>query len=168
GAMSFDGTDDYVEVGDDASLDITDEITVSAWIKYSVDPDDFNGIILRKGVAMYYLYSRTVSDELQFNLNVNAAHADILFSDLQPSTWYHIVGTYDKKNIRIYLNSVLKEEVAYTTAISTDNVSLFIGINNDLTLPFDGLIDDVKIYNYARTGEEVRKDYNSGYGVYFR
>ncbi len=34
--------------------------------------------------------------------------------------------------------------------------------------PFNGLIDDVRIYNYARTQEQIRLDYNAGLSVHFK
>jgi hypothetical protein len=58
--------------------------------------------------------------------------------------------------------------VEQTPTISTVVDKAYIGSLN-IVEPhyFNGLIDDVRIYNYARTADEIKQDYNSGYSTYF-
>jgi len=165
-ALSFDGENDYVDCGNDESLNITDEITMEVWVKYGTNPDDFNGMILWKGDNRLNLYSRTVSDELIFTVGdgTNYVGATIPFSDpdFDWTKWNHLVGTYDGTNTKIYLNGVLKNTKTFSGNINTTGKALSIGNRAEpKDLPFNGTIDEVRIYNRALSAEEIRAHYQA-------
>ncbi|MCK4891121.1 MAG: LamG domain-containing protein, partial [Candidatus Pacebacteria bacterium] len=156
-AMSFDGSDDYVFVGNDASLNITDAITIEAWIKSNtiVGYDT----VVRKNNA----YTFRLSDgKVQLYLWGLTDTSGISETTLSIGNWYHVTGTYDGSYIKIYINGIqdISDGSSGNIAVTIDD--LLIGITPGLSFEFDGLIDDVKIYNYALTAEQIKTEYNGG------
>jgi formylglycine-generating enzyme required for sulfatase activity len=160
GALSFDG-DDYVQVADDDSLDISDEITISAWINPS------NTSSIRMIVSKYKDYAgmsyllELSNEKLHFMLrDVNSFFGIQTFSI---GIWYHVVATYDGSRVRGYINGELDNEQAAYGAIPITTQELNIGRQADNNLwPFEGLIDEVRIYNRALSTEVIEGLYNTG------
>ena len=80
--------------------------------------------------------------------------------------WYHVVGTYDGSNVKIYVNGTLENTVAYTsTPLSTASnfqIGRWYGNFNDYYT--NGVIDQVRIFNSAPTQTEVTALYNESAG----
>jgi len=83
------------------------------------------------------------------------------------SKWYHLVGVYDGSNVVVYIDGVGGTPTADTGNIDNSGQSLRISGYGNGGNPVNGLIDDVRIYNYARSAEQVKQDYNQGAGVKF-
>ena len=168
-ALNFDGMDDYIDCGDVPNLDISNAITIEAWIntsttKFSIiaskDDDGSN--------REYYLglLPAPETGRIRWALKTSS------FQDIDSATtvndgdWHHIVGTYDGSNIRLYIDSVEDDNspVAQTGVIPNTNVSFKIGYKGDLSLDhwFDGIIDEVAVCNRALTVKEIQKHYQNG------
>jgi len=98
---------------------------------------------------------------------------------LQTNTWYHVAGLYDGTYLKVYVNGVLdgttnvgSVTISYTSRANCGPIppTLYIGLlHNDyntawnytphLFAPFNGIIDEVKLYNRALTLGEIQKDY---------
>ena len=74
------------------------------------------------------------------------------------NTWTHLATTYDGANQRLYINGVLVATKAQTGAIAAANQPLRIGGNNVSGEFFQGLIDEVRIYNRALSAAEITAD----------
>lgn len=70
--------------------------------------------------------------------------------------WYHITTTSDDSNVKIYLNGNLVHSYTREYTGSTDRYPLQIGMADNA---FVGAIDELKIYNYARTAAQIKADY---------
>ncbi len=82
------------------------------------------------------------------------------------NTWYHFALTYDGSSAKFYLNGIHTN--SKTLTLNTSNSVFYIGAGAwTNTNYFNGLIDEVKIYNTALTAEEVKQDYNQGSVVQF-
>jgi hypothetical protein len=164
-ALEFDGTDDYVDCGNDSSLDITDAITIEAWVKpavvetgdvqRSIVTKRYNGqeswqFVIWQGKIYYSFWTGGVNTETQ-GVTV-----------LSSNTWYHLVIIYDGANVRLYLNAVQDKVLPHTGDIDVKTGDINIGVFNSDTDYFNGAIDEVKIYNRALSAEEVRYHYNRG------
>lgn len=81
---------------------------------------------------------------------------------IETGRWYHIIFTNDGTNKRVYIDGVMRS--SSTTSMQAGTLdNLFIGtFSTALTQMWDGKIDEVKIYNYALTDEQVKIDYNNG------
>jgi hypothetical protein len=77
-------------------------------------------------------------------------------------TWYHLVGTYDGTTVDIYLdgNNALSTSFTHPGNIDTNAEGIVIGMRNDDCF-FDGLIDEVRIWDRALTDTEITYIYNN-------
>jgi hypothetical protein len=177
-AFAFDGVDDFVRVNNALNLEPA-AISVEAWVKMA----DVNGegYILAKGASeslasSYYFY---VGDGLTFNIfsegffsqdsgaiirSFAGSPADGSIYDGQ---WHHIVGTYDGATVRLFVDgteigegTLASFDIGYDMPLSND---LFIGSYNG-DFGFDGLIDEVSIFNRALSAAEVLARFNGNTG----
>ena len=162
-ALSFDGVDDYVDCGNDESLNITDEITIEAWVKLNrVDVvqtvvSKWAGDIPNKA----YLISLEYDDAVFIVGNGTEIHNARYKNILEVGTWY-IVGTYDRQYIRIYVNGVEGTPYSFTSPITTSSSPVAIGVREPEMIQYiDGIIDEVRIYNRALSEEEISDLYNN-------
>ena len=157
-ALQFDGLDDYIDCGEDPSLEVTAEITLEAWI----NPATLVGahrIIDRLSGDPYRPYSLLQdSDELKFVLYTDARTTLAVGNVITDvNIWYYIVATYDGAYMRIYVNgSLVGIPVANTGAIDyTSAPHVNIARAQVHGNYFEGLIDEARIYNRALTPDEV-------------
>ncbi len=81
--------------------------------------------------------------------SVDTVKGDTAISD---SSWYHVAGTFDGSNVKVYVNGVLESTEARTDNIVSTTSDLNIGISRDqVSNEFKGKIDEVRILNYAKT-----------------
>lgn len=168
-ALEFDGTDDYVDAGSGASLDITGDITVVAWIKPSrVGP---NQNILSKGdylvgdACTYILEAFSDNKFLWGNIQA-AVPGQAIRSKTVPSfevgKWTHVAATFNPKSheAAIYVNG--KEdnrEAIPSTPPSKPKESLYIGklhYGNQNMNTFGGIIDEVAIFNAILIEDDIK------------
>ena len=170
-AMSFDGTDDYVDCGNNSSLSSiggTTNITVSAWVYHTA----YGGggqpysVITVKGNPWTWLMENPSNT---FTFRITAGGADVNIVDTSThllNTWYNVVGTYDGSNMRIYVNGVLKNTQAQTGTLATNAVTAKIGTFQGTNYNLTGRITNVSIYNRTLTAVEVQQNFNAYRGRY--
>jgi len=164
------GGNGFVDCGNPLAFSITGSITVSAWAKI----DRLNALdrryqsIVTKGHETWRLQRYGRYDPIQFKCNgVNSA------ADGAPGTgirgnvevddgrWHHIAGVYDGKMICLYVDGELdlsKPAWGYT---DSDDSPVYIGSNSQVVgREWTGLIDDVRIYSYPLSAEEVKMLYD--------
>jgi len=173
-AISFDGVDDYIDVGNDSSLKMTSEVTIEAWVK--TVSTSRGEIVVRwpnsspypgYGLSMYNNYGCNSPGQVGIWVGDNASkYVCSGTTTINDGVWHYVVGTYDGSIAKIYVDGVLINSGARTNGLSSD-VPLYVG-----QYPgggrFNGLIDDVRIYNYARTADEILADYNDGLAAHLR
>jgi hypothetical protein len=174
-SLSFDGTDDFVEIPGAAKLDITGSITIEAWINRAASGIQHSIIgkwlwLAEKPVNHRSYYIQVYSDDkLDFFLSPDGSHANSARlrsrTTIAPNQWHHIAGVYNGSSMKLYINGVLDNSMPYYKGIySRINTPVAIGIQNHngpLHTPFNGLLKDIKIYNYALSYGEIQTDYNS-------
>jgi cysteine-rich repeat protein len=188
GALEFDGVDDRVLINDDQSLDIERDITIGAWIYRKGTGSDVWGDMI---FAKHYTHNMR-SYDLHFNSSIspNNPRFQLFQTDntgfsLDANTtilnnkWYHIVGKYDYASgiASIYINGDLKNTANFgqidimQTSMPATIGSYLHSVDGSITRShFNGIIDDVRIYNTALTGAQIqgimsRKNYLCGNGV---
>lgn len=148
-ALSFDGTDDYVAL----PVGLSGSYTKEVWI----NPAAFTGfpnILSGTGTAVFLNAGRLA-----------AGHSTGGFSQivdpatLVAGTWYHVAVTYNAGtgDMQLYKNGVLIQTATsvptYTEPIL--EIGRYSGANN-----FNGMIDEVRLWNTVRTGAEISGNMN--------
>ena len=165
-ALSFDGDNDYVNAGNDPSLNITDAITIEAWVKTT----DTKAIqfIAGHGNTGYEGWFFAIDSGNFVRLQVaNGTVTKSASRTYSTGSWSNVVGIYDGSNIVVYVNGVAGTPTAHTGAIDYTGepytwIGQIEGSGDDPKRFFNGSIDSVRIYNRALSAEEVRYHYNRG------
>lgn len=163
GALSFDGSSNYVNIPGNITLE-PKSITVSAWIKMDTSAPTTRNIFLTKWNG----YSCEIEDTTRRPYFRLAGVGDVYSTDtLILGNWYYFVGTFDKGvGSKIYLNGVLKgtlsssSDISYSTN-SVLNIGRYAG-----GIYFNGLISDVRIYSRSLDIIEIQQSFNSSRGRY--
>jgi len=161
GALGFDGVDDLISVPDPGAnwiLDISNDITLEAWIKRDSEQPAQQVFVGKSGC--YYIGCRGGHI---FALVSNAF--DITGPTLlSVGVWYHLALTYDVGGSLacIYLNGEI--DTRHSTggqSVPIGNGYVYIGGLSGQQY-FDGVVDEVSIYNKALSAAEIRTIYNRG------
>ncbi len=159
-ALLFDEQGDYVDIGTGADFNIRNQITVSAWIMVDSFEREFQGIVT-KGNTSWRLQRGYGSSALEFactGLNVpGSMFSNILGKiEVDDGQWHHVAGTYDGQKICLYINGKVDVCSKASGRINVDNQPVYIGENaEEPDRSWHGLIDEVRIYNYGLTSEDV-------------
>jgi len=162
-ALEFDNTD-YVEIADDSSLDIVDEITLEAWVYPTAWDSAYENSILTKGGDSDWGVWNLHHTNSGFRLELAGQQIFESSPSAALDTWYHVVGVYDGVQMKLYVNGALSGSKAVTGPIAENDSPLRIGKQfwwGDYYSYWQGLIDEVKIYNRALDAPEVLDHYNT-------
>jgi hypothetical protein len=154
--LSFDGDGDYIDVGEDPSLTFTEAITVACWIKVHKFDRNWNAIITK---GDDWVLARTRDDDrvafLCLGL-VGGGWPEVYSDDVNDENWHHIAGVYDGSKLCIYRDGNSIDSKSVHGSINSKWSRVLIGENGQAKNRFwNGLIDEVRIYNCALTAEEI-------------
>lgn len=161
-ALEFNGEGDYLSVPDSGALDLTAGITLEAWVHPTAT--EAWATIIEKGHSneeMPYGYALFLQgEEGTPTLGLaesNAVDAHInAESSLLPDTWTHIAVSSDGEEARLYVDGELDGSGPALPVWATDG-DLRIGGSQSLA-GFEGLIDELRVYDRVLTDEEIRED----------
>lgn len=158
----FDGVNDYVEIPNNATLNPA-KISVELWAKSNTATWNNYGFLASKRDA-YILHPVQGSKDIRFYVFVDGAWQSVTFSNpnLDITQWHHYVGTFDGTTLNIYVDGI-KNSVQYAGSINTtDTGSLYLGWDDGQSgRYFNGLIDEVAIYNRALSATEIQEHYRN-------
>ena len=166
GAYEFSGSSQYIIVSNSASLSpVTNEISFAAWI-YHKDTGN-SGVFAKRlvGVAGNYWelwHNNTINTTTIGTMGIQTANST---NAVAINTWALLVTTYDGAHVRIYVNTILSD----TPRVQTGNIAVtdhpvVIGMSYSTTYCYNGIIDEVAVWNRALTTNEIDRLYNSGNG----
>jgi len=175
--LSFDGSDDYLSRYTDKDFNFSnDSFTISGWVRHPADSDGTQDTILaRYGDAGYKVYMDG-SGYLCFGIDEDSswspADEACGSTDLTDSRWHHFSAVKDgTTSITMYVNgeSVGSDVSLSATGSLNTTSTLYVGIDSDeQSYPFEGYIDEVIIYPYARSADQINSDFAGGQtGVVF-
>jgi hypothetical protein len=161
-ALSFDGINDRVDVPDAASLDLTNAMTLEAWVRPSSNSGWQTALLKERGTTghVYALYASNGATPIteSYLTSYNGATAP---SPLALNTWTHLASTYDGTTLRLYVNGTQVATKAFSGAMAATASPLRIGGNAVWGEYFSGLIDEVRVYNRALSATEIGADMNA-------
>ena len=157
-ALSFDG-DAYVEVPNSNSLNLLDELTIEAWVKPTNWGGAGYGRIVDKGNA-YVLHISQNGKPNSFSLTLHGivATATADSNSVILNEWNHLASVWDGSDIRFYSRGILVGTTPASGTIPTTSNPFLIGKSEAYKRQFNGLIDEVRIYNYAKTQSQIQED----------
>ncbi|MHC4456605.1 MAG: LamG-like jellyroll fold domain-containing protein, partial [Planctomycetota bacterium] len=168
GGLEFDGVDDYIDFGKHSSLDVSDQITISLWIYPRSTSNEVVLLNKGEGCGNYNLYIYHGELALLSSDSCNWANRGTN-SDIATNQWQHIVVTYDGSKIRYYIGGFLRDTKNSDGLGSTNNDNLKLGGQTVSGWPdtryFNGVMDDVRIYDRALSAEEIQQLYLEGTAV---
>jgi subtilisin-like proprotein convertase family protein len=161
-ALTFNGISDYIDCGNDSSLDLTDNFTIAAWIK----PRSFSylaGIVSKYHTPDARSYTLRLNKNSPYNKLMFGGHTNVTsVGTLSADQWYFVVGMRDSGVGKIYING--KFDASAPVSILSSSDSLYIGLDygdqGDARY-FDGAIDNVMIFNRTLSGTEINTLYNN-------
>jgi uncharacterized repeat protein (TIGR01451 family) len=164
-AFSFDGND-YVNVPHSSNLDIRTAVTLDTWIQTPITPNNIQ--VIAGKVGLYQLH--TLADgRIRFNPATVGAPAVVdSTSTIPANTFIHVAATYDSLTgqANIYINGVLENTAVGSGMINSANNPFQIGaffIPSSINCCFfNGLIDEVEVFNRALSHAEIQAIYNAG------
>ena len=156
GALELSGNGQYVVIAEQKAFDLNERMTVAAWI-YVTKFDKKWQTIVAKGDTSWRMARDKDRDCVQFAFN--AIPKEQLIKGTIPvndGKWHHVAGVYDGKKMYLYVDGKLDGSTATTTNIPTSTEPVCIGENSQAKGRFwNGLIEDVRIYDRALTTEEI-------------
>ncbi len=169
--LFFDGTDDVVTVTNqdiiDLNIGLTSAFTLSSWFKANSDGEGDLGQIFQKGTTTYIRTSGQSGSNINIDASLDLATTDATVSISAPvttNTWNHIAMVYTDDSddeIDIYINGrIVASSVNGSGAPATESNNLLIG--GTTTANYHGFLDNFKIYNTAKTADQIKADFNAG------
>ncbi len=163
--LLFDGVNDRVEVGDWAVAGTN--LTLCAWVRIADPYPDNDARIISKAVGsteqdhdwMLSLSGNAPTMRLRFRLKSSGSTSTLIAGSgtLTPGVWHHAAAVYDGSFMKLYLDGLEVGAVAKSGPITTSAASILIGANPPVVYaPFQGDLDDVRVYNVALTEEQIQ------------
>jgi len=164
-ALSFNGSSNNVSVNNSANLNFTTSMSVSAWIKWNITPSTgsaYATIINKNGDNQYRLQHNGTNSKFEFGIRTNTggSYATSITTPVV-GEWYHLVGTWDGVLVKIYVNGVLEQTVGRTGSIYSSTIPVKIGSSSFDARWFNGIIDEVNLWDRVLTQTEVTQVYSS-------
>jgi len=167
--VQFDDVNDYVKVSNRTGINFSNDFTIAMWINASDwksgEPLFSNGLVRIfhrgdfAGDVVYFLIKIT-SKESPGDSSWNGWAGVKTSQPLSENNWHSLIAVKSGNNMTMYLNGVKSGDVDVLAGYSTDNSgpgNLFIGGNGGTN--FNGIIDEVKLWNRALTADEVQNAY---------
>ena len=162
--LNFDGVNDYVEISDSPSLDVGNFLTMEAWIY----PKQLKqaSIISRKSSGGTVRYGIIMSADSRLSSFLGLTGGDLYSSvvrAIDANQWHHVALTWNGSHALLYLNGVVADVETGSGGVIAGNRPVFVGSDNGTSNYFNGIIDEVKIYNRTLSSEEIKSDYDRGH-----
>ena len=178
--LLFDGTDDYISCGNNNNLSITNELTVSIWVKSTKNNATlFQGIIGKanlSGAELGWFISKKTDNKFYFQANNGGytrndatTYSNVAYTD---NNWHHITGILMANGSHyIYIDGIkqaaFNSSTYWTPAISSINFVIGTAygdhpVNTTYLEVFGGFLDDIRIYNAALSSSQIKQNYIAG------
>lgn len=164
-SLNFDGTDDYVNLGNNTTITAsTSQKSISVWIKVTGGESTWRAIISPSSSDFFHFQINNSNTlEVYFYGPAKSATSTTLFNSGNFNKWFHVTAVWDGTYAKLYINgNEENRSTAGSGSLTAATSNLYIGNGYNLSRPFNGQIDDVRIYNYALTNEQVKQIYNGG------
>jgi cysteine-rich repeat protein len=160
----LDGSNDFVNVSKESSVEPANEITVMAWINIS------------SAVANAAIMKKTGSPEQGYAFEMDGAGTTPCFyvfaggsfdgvcgvSSISTAAFHHVAGTYNGSHVAVYIDGAFSASTTESGTITYGNGPLRIGNDQINGRFFNGVIDEAQLYNVSLTASQIQSIFNSG------
>jgi len=150
--LSFDGSNDYLTVTQNSDINITGDLTVSAWVRLS-QISGYNAVLTKRAVSGSMNYQFTINSSGKIGLGHSGGSWVYDTNSLTVDTWHHVAATVSSGTVQFYIDGVAK---------SSDTGLTITGDTNDLTIGatvgynyFSGTINEVAIFSTALSTSDI-------------
>jgi hypothetical protein len=151
--VAFSGSTSYAKVDDPRVLDL-DAFTVAVWAKPQTHR--FSQVLLNRGEAgklfTFYLHEGRVRMLVEYSPG-RYTHANC--PEPPAGVWTHLAGSYNGREIKVYLNGQLQHTVEASGRITESSALLFIGTLAPDSRPFHGRLEDIRVWSRSLAETEI-------------
>jgi hypothetical protein len=167
-SASFSGAQSYVRVPDSPSLDMTSGVTVEFWAKRRTISNTYQVLVGKpgNGVSKFENYAVWITPSKRYIAYFGDGTTSVAVQTpvVTDTNWHYIVATNNGSRIKIYMDGVLKQDVATTLQMAANTLPLNIGRANANNYFFDGWLDEVAVYPTALPAQTILAHYNRATG----
>jgi len=165
-ARRFNGTSDYIATSISGEFDSTSTFTAEAWVNSDAVTQNYPGIISQSADAnefsfalgQYKSSSNWMLEICKANVGCSSVTAPVTNGE-----WVHVAGIYDVGDMYLIINGKIADTGTYTSGSAVAGNYVEIGRNGSSSdRYFDGIIDEVRLSDTARTATEIRQAYEIG------
>ena len=168
GADTFDANDDYIDCGNESSLEPgVDDFTFEAWIKRESIGANHCIVCKRASTGVGYIWWIQNNNVMRFFAKPVGTTFNFPAGSITDSNWHHVAITLDRDNFAtVYVDSDLVGTKDISIANGSISSTKFLSIgrevrDDDSGLTFDGSIDEVRISNSVRNNSWIKTEYNN-------
>lgn len=162
-ALDFDGTNDYVDIGDRQLFTATSDFTLCAWVKWDGTTGN-NPILNKAGTNGNREWQLTIDTSQANDLGFLIGNTSGSWSTLHrvgstwggANEWHHIVGRLSGSNVEIFIDGEPAGSSSTYSGGGIKDTSNAIEFGRSLSEYFPGQLDDIRIYNRALSPQEIR------------
>jgi VCBS repeat-containing protein len=160
-ALSLDGSTQSASVPDDDSLDLTTAFTIAGWIKpgksgtqdlfkkADMDVTDGYEVTLGSSGKVFFRINQ-VSDGDTFRIDSGTSYP------IDGNTWMHVAATYSGGTMRLYIDGYQEGDDLLAPAPAVNTLPFTLGTQATSPRPYQGAMDDVRLYDRALTLDEIQ------------
>lgn len=163
--LRFDGTDDAASIPHGASLNLSVALTMEAWINPVGTGAATQDVVCKSSNSANtgYIFPRTDTrwDDLAIWLHIGGSWR--VFSTpytAYKGSWHHVAASYDGSRVKIFIDGAKVLDQAQTGAVATNGNALTLGNQPGYSEYYNGQLDEVRLWNVARSEAQVQADYN--------
>jgi hypothetical protein len=170
GSLDFDGSNDELQCGNDASLQITTAVTVEAWVKRPSTAAIYAGIAGKcvagggSNYKGYNIQKHDTTNKYRFAIGAGSSLDATCVSDsaYTDTNWHYIVGVRRSGTNYLYVDGV-QQAATSTQAITNSGANFDIGRQYTDATPrwWNGIIDEVRVSNTGRNASWIATSYNN-------
>jgi len=163
--LKFDGINDYVDCGNDSSLNITNAMTISAWVKPVTLGTRFGIVEKHTSPTHGWWFNREADNKLRLLVVTNSGTVYASSMITMTTDWAHVIGIYNGTEVRLFINGVDRTGTQGGSGsgnILNDDRTVVIGEARWDDDNFNGSIDEVQIYDAVVSGAQIKENYSAG------
>jgi hypothetical protein len=172
--LELNGVDQCIEVPDSDSLDVDDDqVTMTCWFWWAGSGDDWQTFVSKGPMSgtneNWAFFINTGSIYTHFIITPNGArtNVDSPGGAFDAEAWHFVAGTYDGSTVKIYIDGDMVKEEGRSGNLTPNDSSLRIGHREGSPHWWNGVLDEVGVFNRALSEDEVNRIMNEGLGAIY-